>query len=365
MKKYIALLFIFAFIFIFNTNSAGAIVSGCVAGDKYDRNTGVSCDFGTIRECSPGDKYDSQTGKPCTLPKEEVSKPICIYPMNTELKFGSRGEEVKKLQQNLRDAGLLSGKADGVYGKMTESARQNYFKKCPMPPKDSGSVVISGVSGPQILGVGETGTWTVKAYDKNGGSLTYSVLWGDEDYKSYSPSSFGLALGSQVAEFTHVYSKAGNYTPKFTVTSENTIRCVTTPCPSNGGSASTSLSVKVGETPEPSSIKVLSPNGGEFWYKGRTQTIKWKDDSVSKNIKFYDIFLNGTLGCTGTCPAVVPDQIIVEKVSGFSYTWSIPQDLYFNGPYTVTVCESGYAYTYDPNVVRCDQSDNIFKIYKD
>ncbi len=40
--------------------------------------------------------------------------------------------------------------------------------------------VISGVSGPTTLRVGETGTWTVQASDPENGTLSYSVIWGDE-----------------------------------------------------------------------------------------------------------------------------------------------------------------------------------------
>ena len=294
MKKYIALLFTFAFIFSFNTNLVGAIsgaysdIPGCsFPGQAYSVTTGQACGSSSIPQCAYGDIFNAVTGKRCQ--SEVITQPVCDFTPKPFLKVGSRGADVVELQQKLKDLGLLSGKADGVYGKMTESARQNYFKKCPMPPKDSGSVVISSVSGPQKLDVGEEGAWNVNARDKNGGSLTYSVLWGDEDYKSYSPSSFGLALGSQVAEFTHVYSKAGNYTPKFTVTSENTIRCITTPCPSNGGTATTSLSVKVGETTTTKKPKIsyISPNYGVI---GSEVTIYGTGFNSDSKIRFNGLY---------------------------------------------------------------------------
>ena len=50
---------------------------------------------------------------------------------------------------------------------------------------DINKPVISGISGPQTLGVNQTGTWTVSASDKSGSNLSYSVRWGDEtDRKS-------------------------------------------------------------------------------------------------------------------------------------------------------------------------------------
>lgn len=91
---------------------------------------------------------------------------------------------------------------------------------------------ISGVSGPQTLDINQTGTWKVSAYERNGGNLSYSVRWGDEEVPV---SNIGVMYRevSQSAIFTHSYSNAGTYNPTFTVTN------------SNGQSATTSLSVNV------------------------------------------------------------------------------------------------------------------------
>lgn len=97
--------------------------------------------------------------------------------------------------------------------------------------------VISGVSGPTTLNVGQQGTWAVNASDPENGTLSYSVLWGDENN---SISAYGIAQymmpPQQSATFTHVYNSAGTYQPKFTVTD------------SVGLNAQTSLSVVVGST---------------------------------------------------------------------------------------------------------------------
>jgi peptidoglycan hydrolase-like protein with peptidoglycan-binding domain len=354
MKKYIVFSFIFTFIFSFNLNLVGATVAsndafylppGCVQGDMYSRTTGERCTLVT-NACEEGDLYNSVTGEAC---KRTEPKFACIGSYNSGLKVGSRGTEVFALQQILKEKGLFSGKVDGIYGPITDGARKNYDKKCPVP--SSNSVVISGVSGPQTLKVGETGTWKVSAYNKNGGNLTYEVLWGDEELgpqnapMASSPSS----TSNQSATFSHSYYHAGNFEPTFTVTSKNTINCVTTPCPSNGGSATTSLSVKVGNTTETSSIKVLSPNGGESWNKGTTQTIKWKDNtplpkcsssSVApclvaaplyniKLINYNECTANGGYTCTAWYSS---DRIIAKNVPGSSYSWTIPN------------CSSAYDY---------------------
>ena len=55
---------------------------------------------------------------------------LAVVSACADLKKGSRGEEVKELQQQMIDLGVLEGSADGVYGKKTEAAvkkLQKYF----------------------------------------------------------------------------------------------------------------------------------------------------------------------------------------------------------------------------------------------
>jgi peptidoglycan hydrolase-like protein with peptidoglycan-binding domain len=95
--------------------------------------------------------------------------------------------------------------------------------------------VITGGTYPTALNVGATGTWRISAYDPEGGSLSYVVVWGDEgsaliNAKSTNPKAYAV----QSSTFTHVYNTAGNYTPVFYVYDA-----------SNAG-AKTSASVQVG-----------------------------------------------------------------------------------------------------------------------
>lgn len=92
--------------------------------------------------------------------------------------------------------------------------------------------VISAVSGPTILGLGVTGTWTVSATDLENSALTYTVDWGDSSSVS-SASVARSAMFTQSATFTHNYTRAGTFSPVFTVTD------------SAGLTARTSLSVNV------------------------------------------------------------------------------------------------------------------------
>ena len=57
---------------------------------------------------------------------------LAVVSACADLKKGSRGEEVKELQQQMIDLGVLEGSADGIYGKKTEAAvkkLQQYWGK--------------------------------------------------------------------------------------------------------------------------------------------------------------------------------------------------------------------------------------------
>lgn len=271
MKKFILISFVFAFIINFNinANSVRAYDAGCTGSGPYSTTTGQLCNTNSIVECPAGDLFSSVTGQRCTSWNDNS-----LGDSNQQFVIGSRGESVKAFQQLLLNAGFSPGKIDGIYGSRTNQAAIEYYRKyppikpiCPpgteivgmtgsMPPhyicgpvtSTTQSPTISGVSGPQTLNVGQEGTWTVTAYDKSGGSLSYGVVWGDEVYAYNGTSSVSrMPIVQQSATFTHTYSQAGTYTPAFTVTN------------SYGKSAKTSLTVKVNGD-QSSNYLQISPN---------------------------------------------------------------------------------------------------------
>lgn len=94
--------------------------------------------------------------------------------------------------------------------------------------------VVSGVSGPTVLAIGETGTWSVTAYDPESGSLSYQVDWGDVYMPSAQLQGAYEAYFRQTSTFTHSYSTAGTYTIRVTVSDDA------------GSTAHTSTTVRVG-----------------------------------------------------------------------------------------------------------------------
>lgn len=99
--------------------------------------------------------------------------------------------------------------------------------------------VVSGLSGPTTLSVGETGTWRITASDPENQSLSYAVTWGDEHV--YPAAMMDRAVSSAVfyqdTTFTHSYAAAGVYTITVVVTD------------ASGQSAKTSTTVRVGAAP--------------------------------------------------------------------------------------------------------------------
>ena len=78
--------------------------------------------------------------------------------------------------------------------------------------------VISGVSSPTILNVGQTGTWTISASDPQNGNLSYKVDWGDNVPLPRLFAALDINPSFvQTSTFTHSYSSPGVYTVTFTV----------------------------------------------------------------------------------------------------------------------------------------------------
>ncbi len=105
------------------------------------------------------------------------------------------------------------------------------------PAKDAiaSTPVITSLSGPTTIAVGQTETVTINAYDPQNESISYSADWGDSaSVISISRSSNPVFV--QTATFEHVYSTPGTYTATFTAKN------------SSGKSTSSSMKITVTAT---------------------------------------------------------------------------------------------------------------------
>ncbi len=221
----------------------------------------------------------------------------------------------------------------------------------------SSAPVISGVSGPASLQVGQQGTWTVNATSPNGGSLSHSVFWGDEVFNAATTGiSAPAPTVSQSATFTHTYTSrtfSSSFTPTFTVTN------------SSGQSAHTTISVIVGPSATPS-VTVIAPNGGERWITNSVQAITWKTSNAFSSSAKVDLYLDRptfvAIACAQNSPcnpyydmAYVLDKNIANTGS---YSWIVGTDIVNNlitpGNYLVRVCLAG--------TTTCDRSDSTFTV---
>lgn len=240
--------------------------------------------------------------------------------ITSTLRLGSTGAEVARLQTAL--GGLI---VDGKFGPITRNAivvfqtSHNLTSDGIFGPRSRYALfgnmtfqtpVISGVSGPQSLNVNQQGTWTVSAYDLNGGNLSYKVDWGDNQG---TPDFARPWLSGPSATFTHSYSQSENYNPTFTVLNRDK-------------SAQTTITVNVGNTV--SSLRVTSPNGGENWVRGTTQTIKWTSPQYIRatyaDINLAQYFAPCPIGvaCTQNAPLTYSITSNID-INQNSYSWGI------------------------------------------
>lgn len=375
MKKFIFSVLFASFLVPLSGQALSPIVA-CVPGDLFNRYTGERCSVtGTIPGCLTGYKFSYLTGQKCSVDIKPID--YCAY---AHLVIGSEGAQVIELQAKLIADGYLVmpyGVAKGYYGNLTAQgvARAKAAGLYPCHVVGNQPPVISGVSGPTVLKVGEQGSWMVKASDPENGQLWYFVDWGDVQMIDYGgigasgiPSDF-----KQVTTFTHSYSQAGTYTVKFLVRD------------TSGNESKSTLTVKVGGTvANQATIKVVSPNGGESWLDHSVQNIKWENvytaclnispcpalpssDFYNRKVDINLFSQSANLDCRQAGGEICPQDISafynldrnVTRTNN-SYGWIVATDINDRqipaGKYKVQVCVAG-------STTDCDFSDSYFEIF--
>ncbi len=282
MKKYILSLLVFAFVFTFFGFSVNTTQADQECSFGRTLKAGLRGDDVVCLQKGLGLFADGKFG-----PKTKAAV------LAWQMKWGLLADGMFGAKS--RANWVAHGGNSGNFPDGCESA-SGYSRTTGQPcysiPSVKTSVVISGVSGPQKLNTGETGTWTVTASGKSGGTLSYSVLWGDGKYAM--PMMSGAAMPvQQTATFTHSYVSAGVYKPTFTVTNTDT-NCLDISYKDSTGyrcpnSASVSLSVNVGGIIVPKEIPAISSIGPESGMIGDTVTITGSGFTPTGNrIKFGD-----------------------------------------------------------------------------
>lgn len=265
------------------------------------------------------------------------------------------GSNVAQLQAFLIAQGYLHTNATGFYGPQTFSAIKRFQKDYGIlsigltgpitraqiqkvscgtfnPPITNASPVINGLDSPSVLSVNQSGTWTVRATDRSGGGLSYSVVWGDEyQYAQTSAMSQSSSNFVQTATFTHTYSQAGVYTPKFYVRG------------SNGLTAEVSATVQVSGQVQAPTITSISPTSGSY---ATVVTV-----TGSGFTRF-----NNSINYAGRANAVVG----VESVNGTTLQFTVPATPCSAGTYCAQVVMTPGTYPISVTNQNSNTSNTVY-----
>lgn len=174
--------------------------------------------------------------------------------------------------------------------------------------------IIKNIFGLRELPVGEITTWMVDAYDPDKGALTYQVFWGDGEVTLPVFDTFLRTQNPQAqTTFIHSFKKAGTFNAKFSVVD------------ADGLSTTTSIAIRVGDLASVPTLQILSPNGGESWTVGSSQTVRWASKAIPSDHRVEKISLREIYsGWEGTLLSDVVNDGIEEVITPFPTKGSIP-----------------------------------------
>ncbi len=307
MKKYsLGLLFATLIFSFFSVLTVDASVSGCMTGDRYSRTTGQACTTGGSSVCQPGEVYNAYTGERCV----SIDQP-----------------SVTLVSQNITASASDEGDfATGTFKfKVYSPSRDIFISR--LNTKDSLQTVT------YYGGISDLDSAVLTSNRANRDTSSYFIV------KSGQYRSFELAFVMKPTAGTGFYkAKAVSLKLK-------------TGNPINFGSEFVTENVMLrgdAVTPTNSTIKVLSPNGGEVWQTGSSQTIRWNVGN-SNNISYVDFTLRGVYDNS------VHDLYLHARNTG-SLTFTLPSS-YTTGAYFLQLNKT--------NGTLLDESNSYFIITKD
>jgi len=105
-------------------------------------------------------------------------------------KIGSRGDEVRRIQNKLKSLGFFNGTVDGIYGVQTQSAVKRYQR--------SVGITADGIAGPKTLlylGLGSSSSGSTGGYSSSDVYLLAKVIAAEARGESYTGQ---VAVGAVV-----------------------------------------------------------------------------------------------------------------------------------------------------------------------
>ncbi len=119
-----------------------------------------------------------------------IYRPISVEneTVTTLSKLGSRGDEVRRVQQKLKSLGYYTGKVDGIYGVQTQKAVRSFQKNC--------GITADGIAGPKtLLFLGLSGGTSSSKYSSADINLLARLISAEARGESYTGQ---VAVGAVV-----------------------------------------------------------------------------------------------------------------------------------------------------------------------
>jgi len=237
------------------------LVLTLLVGFKFANATAVvASDSG----CNGTEIYSSTTGQLCNT---------------TALQIGSKGAAVKAFQQVLKNAGFLTGKVDGIYGKITSAAATAYYKiHSPVQPTAiTPAPIITPISTPTPTPINTTPVSTcTNGYDSGTGFVCgctstsgYSATTGNACDGSIPSTVVGCSTTSGYSSVNGNACDGSTPTPAPTYPAG---------CTSTSGYSSTNGEPCGGTTSAPTVTLTVSPNNVAY---GGSSTLTWSSTNAT------------------------------------------------------------------------------------
>ena len=167
-------------------------------------------------------------------------------------RFGSRGEEVRKIQQKLKGWGYYSGAVDGIYGTQTQKAVRWFQQK--------NGLTVDGIAGPKTLAAMGISSSSSGAYSSNDIYLLAKVIAAEARGEPYTGQvAVGAVVLNRVEHSSFPDTIAG------VIYQKGAFSCVTD---SNWNVAPTDTAKKAAQD----AINGWDPSGGAIYYYNPAKT---------------------------------------------------------------------------------------------